>query len=88
MYSLPTLIVVATIAYILGVISVLIMSRNKIILEKKVALIILTGWLSFTIIAFLQDKELNIFFNSAGLGAVGNLLGIKTSELLNGFIKK
>jgi len=39
-------------------------------------------------IAYLQDRELSIFFNAAGMGAVGNLLGIKTSEVIGSIINK
>lgn len=88
MYSLEALIATGFISFIIGFASHYFLSKQEVILEKRVALVILVSWLSFMMLSYLQDKELSIFFNAAGMGAVGNLLGIKTSELLTGVIKK
>lgn len=88
MYPIEALIATGFISFLVGFISHFFFSKNEITLEKQVALLILFSWLAFAMIAYLQDKELSIFFNSAGLGAVGNLLGIKTSELVSNVIKR
>lgn len=87
-FDLSTTIAIGFVCYLIGVVSTLILTNKEIKFEKQVALVILTSWMSFAIIAYLQDKELSIFFNSAGLGAVGNLLGIKTAEAIGGIIKR
>ena len=88
MYPIEALIATGFISFLFGFISHFFFSKNEITLEKQVALLILFSWLAFAMIAYLQDRELSIFFNSAGLGAVGNLLGIKTSELVSNVIKR
>lgn len=84
----PLLIAVGFLCFIAGFFSHFFLSKHETSLEKQVALLILASWLSFAMIAYLQDKDLSIFFNAAGMGAVGNLLGIKTSELIGGIIKR
>lgn len=86
--QLTLIIVVGFICYTAGFISHLFLSKHDTSLEKQVALLILVSWMAFAMIAYLQNKELSIFFNAAGMGAVGNLLGIKTSELVGGILKK
>ena len=88
MYPLEALIITGFISFIIGFVSHMALSRSEVVFEKRVALAILVGWISFSMLAYLQDKELSIFFNAAGMGAVGNLLGIKTSELVRGFLPK
>lgn len=83
-----TVIVVGFLCYIAGFVSHFFMSRQEVTLEKRVAILLLISWLSFAMIAYLQNKELSLFFNAAGMGAVGNLLGIKTSEMISGLIKR
>lgn len=88
MYPIEALIATGFISFLIGFFSHFFFSKKEITLEKQVALLILFSWLAFAIIAYLQERELSIFFNSAGLGAVGNLLGIKTSEMISGLIKR
>jgi uncharacterized membrane protein YjjB (DUF3815 family) len=88
MYSLSTLVAIAFISFVIGFISHLFLNRNGVVFEKRIAVLILTSWLSFAMLAYLQDKELSLFFNAAGMGAVGNLLGIKTSELFSSFFNR
>lgn len=82
MYPLSVLVAVSFIAYTLGYVSHAVLTNREVDFERRVALLILVSWLSFAALAYLQDKELSIFFNAAGMGAVGNLLGIKTGELI------
>lgn len=88
MYPLSALIVTGFISFLIGFASHFVLSRNEVVMEKRVAMVILVSWLSFMMLSYLQDKELSIFFNAAGMGAVGNLLGIKTSELVGSIIKR
>lgn len=88
MYPLEALVVTSFVSFMIGFTSHFFLSKHEVALEKRVALVILASWLSFMMLSYLQDKELSIFFNAAGMGAVGNLLGIKTSELVSGIIKK
>ena len=88
MYPLSALIVTGFISFVIGFSSHYIMSKHEVTMEKRVAVVILAAWLSFMMLSYLQDKELSVFFNAAGMGAVGNLLGIKTSELVGSFIKR
>lgn len=88
MYSIEALIATGFVSFLIGFASHFFLSKHEVQLEKRVALVILVSWLSFMMMSYLQDKELSIFFNAAGMGAVGNLLGIKTSELVGSFIKK
>jgi hypothetical protein len=80
--------VIGLISYILGAVSFMVLKDNEVDLEKRVALLILAGWFSFSMMAYFQERELNLFFNAAGLGAVGNLLGIKTSDLIKSVLRK
>lgn len=88
MYSTATVIVIAFSAYIFGVLSTLFFDRKGLSLEQTVSLGVLCAWLAFTMLSYTQGRELSIFFNAAGMGAVGNLLGIKTTEMLSTLIKK
>lgn len=88
MYPLSALVATGFVSFAVGFISHFMMSKHEVSLEKRVAVVILGAWLSFMMISYIQDKELSIFFNAAGMGAVGNLLGIKTSELIGGFLKR
>lgn len=88
MYPLSALIATGFISFIIGFASHFLLHRGEVAMEKRVAIVILISWLSFMMMSYLQDKELSIFFNAAGMGAVGNLLGIKTSELVAGIIKR
>ena len=83
-----TNITILTIGFILGFITHLFLSRRQIALDKRIAILILGSWMGFAMIAYLQERELSIFFNSAGLGAVGNLLGIKTGEFVDNVLKR
>jgi len=87
-FGLEAAVAIAFISFIIGFTSHFLLAKNEVVFEKRVALLILTSWLAFAMLAYLQDRELSLFFNAAGMGAVGNLLGIKTSELIGGFIKK
>ena len=87
-YPIEALLVVAFISFSIGFVSHFMLSKHEVSLEKRVAMLILLCWMSFAMVAFLLDRDLSIFFNSAGLGAVGNLLGIKTSEWFSSFIRK
>ncbi|MCA9360085.1 hypothetical protein KC850_03545 [Candidatus Kaiserbacteria bacterium] len=69
MYPIEALIATGFISFLVGFISHFFFSKNEITLEKQAALVILYIWLTFLMIAYMQDKELSIFFNSAGLGA-------------------
>lgn len=82
MYTLSALITSAFISFVVGFFSHFFLSKQEVVLEKRVALLILASWLCFMMLSYLQDKDLSIFFNAAGMGAVGNLLGIETSKLL------
>lgn len=86
MYPLEALIATGFISFLIGFASHFVMSKHEVVLEKRVAMVILVSWLSFMMLSYLQDRELSIFFNAAGMGAVGNLLGIKTSELVSQFL--
>ena len=88
MYPIEALIATGFISFLIGFFSHFVFTKNEITLEKQVALLILFSWLAFAMVAYLQARELSIFFNAAGMGAVGNLLGIKTSELVSSFIKR
>ena len=88
MEQLSLMIAIGMISFGIGFTSHFLMQRNGITLEKRVAVLILVSWISFAMIAYIQNKELSIFFNAAGMGAVGNLLGIKTSELVSSFFTK
>lgn len=88
MYPIEALIASGFISFIIGFASHFLLARNEVALEKRVALLILVSWLAFAMLAYLQDKELSVFFNAAGLGAVGNLLGIKASEWFTGVINR
>lgn len=81
-------IVISFLCYLAGFASHFFMTSKGVTLEKRVAVLLLISWLSFAMIAYLQNKELSLFFNAAGMGAVGNLLGIKTSEMISGLIKR
>lgn len=82
MYSLETLIIVGFASYIVGVLSTLALDKKGLSIEQVVSLGILAVWIVYTLIAYEQERELSVFFNAAGMGAVGNLLGIKTTELI------
>jgi len=88
MYPIEIVIASGIICYLIGFFSRFIFDKKDVSLEKQVAVIILFSWLAFAMLAYLQDKELSIFFNASGIGAVGNLLGIKTSEMVSGLIKR
>lgn len=83
-----TVLIVGFLGYLAGFLSHFLMNSKGVTLEKRVAVLLLISWLSFAMIAYLQDKELSLFFNAAGMGAVGNLLGIKTSEMLSSLLKR
>lgn len=83
-----TVVIVGFLCYIAGFSSHFFMTSRGVTLEKRVAVLLLISWLSFAMIAYLQNKELSLFFNAAGMGAVGNLLGIKTSEMISSIIKR
>jgi len=86
MYPIEIIIVSSFISYICGVLSTLFLTRKGLTIEQVVSLGILCVWLSYTLISYTQGRELNIFFNAAGMGAVGNLLGIRTADLITNFI--
>ena len=88
MYPIELLIAVGFVSFTIGFVSHLLLSKEGVNLDKRVAFLILTSWLSFAMLAYVQDKELSIFFNAAGMGAVGNLLGIKTSEIVRSVTKR
>jgi hypothetical protein len=81
-------VAIAFVFFLLGFTSHFFLTKKEVTLEKQVALLILVSWLSFAMISYLQARDLSLFFNAAGMGAVGNLLGIKTSELLGSLIKR
>lgn len=88
MYSIETIILVGFISYVFGVLSTLLFDKKGLSIEQVVSLGILYVWLSYTMISYTQGRELSIFFNAAGMGAVGNLLGIRTTELIGSLVKR
>lgn len=88
MYSVEALIATGFISFLIGFGSHFFLSKHEVQLEQRVAMVILVSWLSFMMLSYLQNKELSIFFNAAGMGAVGNLLGIKTSEMISGVLRR
>ena len=84
----PLIIAIGFLCYLAGFFSHFLLTRRDTTLEKKIAILILVSWLSFAMVAYLQERELSIFFNAAGMGAVGNLLGIKTSEVIGSIINR
>lgn len=78
---ISVLIVVAFISYVIGYLSHLFLHDRNIVLETRVALLVLVAWLCFAMISYFQGKELSLFFNAAGIASLGNILGIKTSEI-------
>ena len=81
-------IAIAFVSFLVGFTTHFLLSSHDVSLEKRTALVILTTWLSFLAISFAADKELGFFFNAAGMGAVGNLLGMKTGEIITNAIKR
>ena len=86
--SVAVVIVIAAISFLSGFASHFYMSKHDLSIEKRVSMVIFVSWLSFVMIAYFQERELSLFFNAAGMGAVGNLIGIKTSELIGSIVKR
>ena len=83
-----TSITFLTIGFILGFLTHLLLHRQNLDLDKRVAILILASSLSFALLAYLQERELSIFLQAAGLASIGNLLGIKTGELVDNVIRR
>lgn len=85
MSSIEISILAGTIGWITGSISILFLSRKGVTLEKRVSLIVLGVWLSFATIAYVQERELSIFFNAIGSTAFCNLIGVSVADFMANF---
>ena len=86
MYSLETLIVAGAIGWITGAVSIMFLTRQGVTLEKRVSMIVLGAWLCLAIIAYLQNRELSIFFNAVGSTAFCNLIGVSLADFATNFL--
>jgi len=85
MSSLEISLLAGTIGWITGSLSILFLSRKGVSLEKRVSLVVLGVWLSFATIAYVQERELSIFFNAIGSTAFCNLIGVSIADFIANF---
>lgn len=88
MSSLEISIVAGTIGWIVGSVSILILSRKGLTLEKLVSLIVLGVWLAIATIGYVQDRELSIFFNAVGSTAFCSLIGVSLADFFANVLQK
>lgn len=65
---------------IIGVIGSFFVSKQKLELSQKIALIVFVAWLGMHLWAFATNQSLSNIFDFVGLGATGHLIGIDVAD--------
>jgi hypothetical protein len=76
MYTIEHLVATFFVGLIIGVVSTVFFTQRSLTLEKHVAFLIMSIWLSMHVYSFFFGNEVDWIFNLVGFGAVGTFVGI------------
>jgi hypothetical protein len=88
MFTTPIILLACFACYLVGAVSTLLLSQKNLTIAQHVGLLFLAFYMFLIAASKIEGFEVELTIHAGGLTSLCTLLGIKTSEMVLGFLPR